>query len=68
AAVEAVLGHREEATLAQKPDCALEPLHRRLVTAQLIGMRGVPFMIRESDGSFVEGVPRDLPGWVEGAR
>ncbi|MEO1457736.1 MAG: thioredoxin fold domain-containing protein, partial [Pseudomonadota bacterium] len=28
AAVEAVLGHREEATLAQKPDCTLEPLHR----------------------------------------
>lgn len=52
--------------LAQRPGCDLAPLQRRLVTAQLIGLRGVPFMVHTGDGRFVEGRPDDLGRWLAG--
>ncbi|MEO0622231.1 MAG: DsbC family protein [Pseudomonadota bacterium] len=67
AAREALFGQRPALSLVQRPDCAIEALHRRLVTAQMIGLRGVPFMVRLDSGRFVEGVPRDLTAWLEDA-
>lgn len=52
--------------LRQKASCDLAPLQRRLVTAQLIGLRGVPFMVHAGDGRFVEGRPQDLGRWLAG--
>lgn len=67
AAREALFGKRPALGLAQRPNCPIEALHRRLVTAQMIGLRGVPFMVRLDSGRFVEGVPRDLAAWLESA-
>lgn len=67
AARDALFGKRPALDLAQRPDCAIEALHRRLVTAQMIGLRGVPYMVHLDSGRFVEGVPRDLAAWLESA-
>lgn len=67
AARDALFGKRLALGLAQRPDCPIDALHRRLVTAQMIGLRGVPFMVRLDSGRFVEGVPRDLAAWLESA-
>lgn len=54
--------------LQRRDTCDLGPLQRRLVTAQLIGVRGVPFMIHGKTGRFIEGAPEDLARWLrEGA-
>ena len=45
--------------LRQKPQCSLEPYKRAAAAAQLIGLKGVPFVIAP-DGSFSEGKPRNM--------
>jgi len=50
----------------QKSDCDLVPIQKRLVTAQLIGVRGVPFVIAP-DGRTKGGVPDDLGAWLAGS-
>lgn len=66
AARAALLAGERGRRLRQKPSCDLAPLQRRLVTAQLIGLRGVPFMVHAGDGRFVEGRPDDLGRWLSG--
>jgi thiol:disulfide interchange protein DsbC len=41
------------------------PIQKRLVTAQLVGVKGVPFMIAP-DGRVKGGAPQDLDSWLEG--
>ena len=47
------------AELKQIPKCSLEPYKRTLTAAQLIGVKGVPFVIAP-DGSFTAGKPRNM--------
>lgn len=44
-------------------DCELTVLHRRLIAAQVLGIRGVPFLIH-ADGRFSAGLPPDLGTWL----
>ena len=64
AARDALLAGDRGLGLARRESCDLGPLQRRLVTAQLIGLQGVPFMIHGVTGRFVEGVPEDLGRWL----
>jgi thiol:disulfide interchange protein DsbC len=66
AARAAVLAGPRAAALAPATSCDLGPLQRRLVTAELIGVRGVPFMVHGQTGRFVEGRPDDLAAWLGG--
>jgi thiol:disulfide interchange protein DsbC len=66
AARAAVLAGPRAAPLAPAASCDLGPLQRRLVTAELIGVRGVPFMVHGRTGRFVEGRPDDLAAWLGG--
>lgn len=66
AARAAVLAGPRAAPLAPAASCDLGPLQRRLVTAELIGVRGVPFMVHGQTGRFVEGRPDDLAAWLGG--
>jgi len=50
--------------LPQSSDCGLEPLQRTLVTAQLFGLEGVPFLIAPN-GRIHRGAPNDLSSWIE---
>ena len=45
--------------LKQKPNCSLAPYKKTLTAAQLIGVKGVPFVIAP-DGSFTAGKPRNM--------
>ena len=50
---------------AEEPNCDLAPLQRVLVTAQIIGIRGVPYLIAP-DGRISEGEPAgELKAWLE---
>jgi len=50
---------------AEDPNCDLAPLQRVLVTAQIIGIRGVPYLIAP-DGRISEGEPSGgLKAWLE---
>lgn len=66
AAKAALISHGARRLLSQRQGCDLGPLQRRLVTAQMIGVRAVPFMIDSRDGRFVEGKPDDLGAWLKG--
>ena len=44
--------------IPQKSDCDIETLQRRMITAQFIGARNVPFLIRD-DGLIQHGAPAD---------
>lgn len=50
--------------LPQRPDCDLAPLQRTLVTAQLLGVQGVPFIVAP-DGRISRGRPHSLREWLE---
>jgi len=50
--------------LPQQPDCDLAPLQRTLVTAQLLGVQGVPFIVAP-DGRISRGRPQNLREWLE---
>lgn len=49
--------------LSQIEDCNLEPPQRTLVTAQILGIQGVPFLIAP-DGRISRGHPADLSVWL----
>ena len=68
AAEAAWLRHAFTAATAQKPVCDLEPVQRRVITAQLLGIKAVPWIVRP-DGALSEGMPPDLAAWLAaGAR
>ena len=68
AAMSALISGEGVGDLEQDPSCNLAPAHTRLVTAQLLGLQGVPVVIARS-GRFNNGVPRaGLEAWLEGAR
>lgn len=50
--------------LVQAEDCDLQPMQRTLVTAQILGVQGVPFVIAP-DGRVSRGRPDDLAAWLE---
>ena len=56
-------------TIDQLPEpngtCGQASAQRALVTAQLLGIAGVPFLIAP-DGRLQQGVPTDLEAWLEG--
>jgi len=45
--------------------CGQAPAQRALVTARLLGIRGVPYLVAP-DGRLQQGVPADLTAWLEG--
>ncbi len=52
-------------TPAPTGTCGQAPVQRALVTAQLLGLAGVPYLIAP-DGRLEQGVPEDLEAWLEG--
>jgi thiol:disulfide interchange protein DsbC len=56
-------------TIAALPDaagtCGQARAQRALVTARLLGIRGVPYLIAP-DGRLQQGVPANLHAWLEG--
>ncbi|WP_052238978.1 TraA family conjugative transfer protein [Escherichia coli] len=64
AAADALLNGRI-GNLEQDDACNLEPMQRTLVTAQILGIQGVPFIVA-NDGRISRGRPYDLSAWLEG--
>lgn len=64
AALDALVSGRADG-LAQSESCDLEPMQRTLVTAQILGIQGVPFIVA-NDGRISRGRPYDLGAWLEG--
>ncbi|TFT44863.1 DsbC family protein, partial [Proteus mirabilis] len=64
AATDALLNGRIS-NLEQDDTCNLEPMQRTLVTAQILGIQGVPFIVA-NDGRISRGRPYDLSAWLEG--
>lgn len=68
AAISALISGDGIGDLELDPSCNLAPAHTRLVTAQLLGLQGVPVVIARS-GRFNNGVPRaGLEAWLEGVQ
>jgi len=65
AARDALLAQTLEALPAPAGTCGQAPVQRALVTAQLLGIAGVPYLIAP-DGRLEQGVPEDLDAWLEG--
>jgi thiol:disulfide interchange protein DsbC len=65
AALEALLAQTVEGLPAPTGTCGQAPTQRALVTAQLLGLDGVPYLIAP-DGRLHQGVPEDLEAWLEG--
>ncbi|WP_207462144.1 DsbC family protein [Azospirillum sp. SYSU D00513] len=65
AALASVLAANTRDTLPQQEPCNLVPIQKRLVTSQLVGVKGVPFMVAP-DGRTKGGMPKDLDSWLEG--
>ena len=63
AATTAFLRHESLAGIAQAPGCNVEAAQRRLITAQLLGVKAVPWIVR-SDGTLSSGMPPDLAAWL----
>lgn len=63
AALEALLSHAFTALPAAEATCGQGALQRALVTAQLLGLTQVPFLIAP-DGRLHAGVPTDLLAWL----
>ncbi|MFZ6765069.1 DsbC family protein [Pseudoroseomonas sp. WGS1072] len=66
AARAAMISHRYEPELAEVPNCDLGPMQKRFVLARLIGLEGVPYLIR-SDGRPQAGLPPNLALWLSQA-
>jgi thiol:disulfide interchange protein DsbC len=49
-----------------QPACTQQALQRALITAQVLGVAGVPYLIAP-DGRMRQGEPTDLAAWLEGA-
>lgn len=65
AARAAVRNHRYETPFAQRGACDLAPLQRRVVTAQILGVAQVPFLIG-TDGTVFRGAGPGLEAWLGG--
>jgi thiol:disulfide interchange protein DsbC len=65
AARDALLAETAEALPPPTGTCGQAPVQRALVTAQLLGIAGVPYLIAP-DGRLEQGVPEDLESWLEG--
>jgi thiol:disulfide interchange protein DsbC len=65
AAREALLSGKVEALPEATGTCGQGQAQRALVTARLLGIRGVPYLIAP-DGRLQQGVPDDLEVWLEG--
>jgi thiol:disulfide interchange protein DsbC len=66
AARERLLGGDVDNLPAPGPDCNGAPAERALVTAELLGINVVPYLIAP-DGRLHEGAPADLERWLEAA-
>lgn len=68
AAESAYLRHQLAAGVEQSASCNIEAVQRRVITAQMLGIKGVPWIVR-ADGASSEGLPQDLNAWLaEGRR
>jgi thiol:disulfide interchange protein DsbC len=65
AAREALLADRIDGLPEPDGTCGQAPAQRALVTAQLLGITGVPYLIAP-DGRLRQGAPADLRAWLEG--
>ena len=65
AAREALLAGNADQLPAPEGTCGQAPAQRALVTAQLLGIAGVPYLIAP-DGRLQQGVPANLEAWLEG--
>ena len=65
AAREALLADGLDELPAPEGTCGQTAAQRALVTAQLLGIAGVPYLIAP-DGRLQQGVPADLEAWLEG--
>jgi len=65
AAREALLADGLDELPAPEGTCGQTAAQRALVTAQLLGIAGVPYLIAP-DGRLQQGVPVDLEAWLEG--
>ena len=65
AARDALLNDKADELPEPTPGCGQAPAQRALVTAQLLGIAGVPYLIAP-DGRLQQGVPEDLEHWLEG--
>lgn len=66
AAMKTLMAHGRADALEQDPGCDKGPIQRRLVSAQLFGIRGVPFVIAP-DGRTNAGNPADLERFLAGS-
>ncbi|WP_295389042.1 DsbC family protein [uncultured Thiodictyon sp.] len=64
AALAALLEHRADVPVATGT-CGQQTAQRTLITAQMFGVRGTPFVIAP-DGRIHQGRPDDLIGWLAG--
>lgn len=67
AALKALMDEDYSKPLAQNKECDLKPIQKAMVTAQTLGIVGVPFVIR-GDGLVQRGMPADLAGWLVAKR
>ena len=67
AATQALLTHRLAALPPAQERCGQGALQRALVTAHLLGVTSVPFLIAP-DGRLQTGVPTDLLAWLAGGQ
>jgi thiol:disulfide interchange protein DsbC len=65
AAREALLADTVDQIPAPEGACGQAPAQRALVTAELLGIAGVPYLIAP-DGRLQQGAPADLEAWLEG--
>jgi thiol:disulfide interchange protein DsbC len=65
AARDALLAETFEQIPAPTGTFGQAPVQRALVTAQLLGIAGVPYLIAP-DGRLQQGVPEELEAWLEG--
>jgi len=65
AALNALLEHRTDRLPAATGRCGQGAIQRALVTAHLLGIERVPFLIAP-DGRLQSGVPADLSAWLAG--
>ena len=63
AAEAAFLRHQPALGLAQRADCDLQAVQRRIITARMLGVTGVPWIVR-ADGTVSPGMPPDLTAWL----
>lgn len=63
AALRALMHEDYGKPLEQQKPCDLKPIQKAMVTAQLLGIHGVPYTIR-ADGRVSRGLPADLIGWL----